>query len=362
MDDNRTLGTLEAQHLAARRAEIHSLWNSWSWRLSRPFRDLSRKIGGHAREVEPVAASAEEAAQTIAAIHQSLSWRLTAPLRLVHHMVISRVIARGDRATDSRDVLEPADAAKWVRLQPIIEREAAAFSVSCAIHPADHIFRFIVDHPQFNSDDARVKYYFEDGARSARQFAELLLKHCDRVKRRSQVLEFASGYGCVTRHLALDNGIELESCDIHPAAIDFLQTRLGVHAIQSARFPEEVSFPHQYDFVFALSLLSHMPITTWTRWLVRLTQCARPGGVVAFTTHGMASKGLFGDPEVGSLGFWFVPDSEQSDLPTEEYGATLVTETFVRKNVLSIPSVELVETRLGYWWGHQDLYVLRKTA
>jgi SAM-dependent methyltransferase len=338
MDDNRTLRTLEPQHLLGRRAEIHSLWNSWSWRISRPPRDLLRKIRGRGREVEPVPDSIEEADRTIASIHESLSWRLTAPLRLLHRMVISRIKTSSDHSSTSRDAFEQVDGLRWKELQPIIERQAAALSVSSAIHPSDHIFRFIVEHPQFNSDDAKVQYYFEDGAKSALQFAELLAKHGHRVKRKTQVLEFASGYGCVTRHLALHNGIELESCDIHPAAIDFLQTKLRVYAVQSSRFPEQVRFPHQYDFAFALSFFSHMPITTWTRWLVQLTQCVRPGGTIAFTTHGIASRKFHNDPEIPSLGFWFRADSEQRDLPTEDYGSAIVTEEFVRKSVLSIPS------------------------
>jgi hypothetical protein len=77
---------------------------------------------------------------------------------------------------------------------------------------------------------------------------------------------------------------------------------------------------------------------TWTRWLVQLTQCVRPGGTIAFTTHGIASRKFHNDPEIPSLGFWFRADSEQRDLPTEDYGSAIVTEEFVRKSVLSIPS------------------------
>jgi len=224
------------------------------------------------------------------------------------------------------------------------------------------MFKFMMRHPQFDSDEARVGHYFADGANSARQFTELLRKYCGQLGRKPQVLEFASGYGCVARHLLRDNGIDLESCDIHPAAVDFLQTRIKVRALQSSAVPEMVSFPHEFDMVFALSFFSHMPISTWTRWLVRLTQCLRPGGVVAFTTHGIACRVLCGDPEIPLSGFWFMASSEQADLPAEEYGSSIVTEEFVRRSVSSIPSVEVVETRLAYWWGLQDLYVLRKTG
>jgi hypothetical protein len=388
MDDNGTCGLPEAADhstkLASQRNEIHSLWNSRSWRIFRPLRNLIRELGGRGKETEPIAASVEEAARIIATIRHSLSWRLTGPLRMVHRAVLlSRTATAGDANHQPHEItrrddtlgpaLDPAGAVaespaldgavlEWNRLDPIIERQALRFSVASAIHPADHIFRFIMEHPRFNSDEERVQYYFEDGANSARQFTELLRKYCGQIRRRPQVLEFASGYGCVTRHLVLDSGIDLESCDIHPAAIDFLQTRIGVRTLQSSPFPETVSFPHQFDFVFALSFFSHMPITTWTRWLVRLTQSVRPGGAVAFTTRGVVGGMRPGDPEIPEIGFRFMATSEQLDLPTEEYGSMIVTETFVRRNVLSIPCVELVETRPAYWWRRQDLYVLRKTG
>jgi SAM-dependent methyltransferase len=348
------LQSRDIAQLESARIEIHSLWNSWSWRLFRPLRNVARRLRGYGRESEPLVHSVDEATLVIDAIHRSLSWRLTEPLRLVHRALVghetSEAGAEAHRASQS---------SPWIDLQPLIERVAARFEVSAAVHPEDHIFRFIMEHPQFESDEAKVEYYFADGAKSARQFSELLHRYCEPT-RQPQVLEFASGYGCVTRHLIRDRGLQLESCDIHPAALEFLRDAIGVRALPSSRFPEEVSFPHDFDFVFALSFFSHMPITTWRRWLVRLSQSLKPGGVLAFTTHGMASRALADNPEIPESGFWFRASSEQADLAGEEYGTSIVTETFVRQSAETIPSIELAEVRPAYWWGHQDLYVLRR--
>ncbi len=65
-------------------AEVHSLWNSRSWRLLRPLRNFLRRRRGLPRETEPVALSQAEAIRTIIAIRQSLSWELAAPLRLLN--------------------------------------------------------------------------------------------------------------------------------------------------------------------------------------------------------------------------------------------------------------------------------------
>lgn len=241
----------------------------------------------------------------------------------------------------------------------LIANAARNHEVSPAIHPDDHIFRFLIEHEGFPSDEARIGYYFDDGRRSAEQFLGILDRHVNIES--AEVLEFASGYGCVTRHLVKRLGSHIQSCDIHSQAIEFLRHEIGVAAIQSAEQPEMLQLNRCFDVVFALSFFSHMPITTWARWLVRLTQATKPSGIIVFTTQGLYSRKFFGEPEIPEIGFWFSASSEQKDLPTEQYGQTIVTPEFVKKHVFTIPHAELIEHREGYWWGHQDLYVLRKT-
>ena len=81
---------------------------------------------------------------------------------------------------------------------PAIAAQAARFGVAAAVHPEDHIWNFVLGHPGFGSRAAAIEYYFADGAQSARHFRELIGPGA-----RGAVLEFAAGYGCVTRHLAL---------------------------------------------------------------------------------------------------------------------------------------------------------------
>ncbi len=70
--------------------ETHRLWRSSSWRLLRPVRNLIRSLHGYDRETEPIPASQAEALRTIIAIRDSLSWELTAPLRIVHRVLSPR--------------------------------------------------------------------------------------------------------------------------------------------------------------------------------------------------------------------------------------------------------------------------------
>ena len=241
------------------------------------------------------------------------------------------------------------------------QQVARKFAVADAVHPDDHIYNFVLGHPGFNTDGDRVNYYFNDGSRSATQFLGLVKKYVD-VGGKPKVFEFASGYGCVTRHLVKAGDIDLESCDIHPQAVAFLRNEIGATAVQSASIPEMLAPNGLYDVVFALSFFSHMPITTWARWLVRLCEITKPGGIVVFTTQGRHSMKFVGCEALPESGFWFKPASEQSDIPVEEYGLTVISPELVKKHIHTIAGVEILAADEAAWWGHQDLFVVHKSS
>jgi SAM-dependent methyltransferase len=245
----------------------------------------------------------------------------------------------------------------------VAAQQAFLFSVTPAVHPGDHILNFLLRHTGFASHEESIAYYFSDGRRSAEKFMDLVRRNLPPRSGKYEVLEFASGYGCVTRHLLTVENISLCSVDIHPEAIEFLRREMGAVASISSAFPEALDIPAQFDVAFALSFFSHMPITTWSRWLVRLTQAVKPGGIIVFTTHGRLTQKLLGNPkEMPEVGFWFSALSEQIDLPAEDYGLTIVSQEFVQRNIRSMSGVELLESTEGFWWEHQDVYVLRKTG
>jgi hypothetical protein len=115
----------------------------------------------------------------------------------------------------------------------------------------------------------RVRHYFDNGLESARKLAHLTAQFLPEVPRPS-ILEFASGYGCVTRHLLnVMPHAQVTACDIHPQANSFVQG-LGFDTVASASAPEDFNVGRKFDVVFALSFFTHMPRSTWARWLYAL--------------------------------------------------------------------------------------------
>src|SRR2546425_660761 len=103
---------------------------------------------------------------------------------------------------------------------------AQRHGVEAACHPQDFIYEFVVRHMSFSSIKQAVDYYFDDGARSAEKF-RAIVRDLMFPEHRLHILEFASGYGCVTRHLKKNQAWSLVACDIHSEAVEFLRSKLG---------------------------------------------------------------------------------------------------------------------------------------
>jgi hypothetical protein len=132
------------------------------------------------------------------------------------------------------------------------------------IHEKDFIFHFLRGLPHYSDDETARAEYFRSGEESASHLRDLLIEFVDNPA--PTILEFASGYGCVTRHLtSAIPGAMVTASDIHPEAVSFLESRLGVKAALSNAIPERFPIRTKFDVVFALSFF--------------LTCLWRPGGV-----------------------------------------------------------------------------------
>lgn len=242
--------------------------------------------------------------------------------------------------------------------------EAKAANVSAVLHREDYILRFLLENPSFRNRENAIEYYFRDARNSAEQLSSLVFDELGFARTHgSSLLEFASGYGCVTRHLpALMTPWDVVSSDIHVEANAFNAQNFGVEVLQSTTSPDEFLVDRKFQVVFALSFFSHMPPATWSRWLKSLWNCVDDSGFLAFTTHGAASRHHFNNPVIPDSGIWFWAASEQADLSTEDYGQTIVTIPFVLEQIMNVlPDAYPRLVRPGYWWGHQDLYVVGRT-
>jgi SAM-dependent methyltransferase len=173
------------------------------------------------------------------------------------------------------------------------------------------------------------------------------------------ILDFGCGCGRVVRRLAKLPG-DVHGSDFDARAIAWCRKNLPF-----ARFDHNDLAPplrhssESFDLVYALSVLTHLPVDLQQAWMQELTRVLRPGGLLLVTTHGErylerlnpAERDAFARGEV-------VVRFEQvagTNLCTTFHPPAYVQETLAR----GLDAVEFVpEGAEGN--PHQDLFLLRK--
>lgn len=225
----------------------------------------------------------------------------------------------------------------------------------------DLLYQYIIQR----RGDSGHAAYFRGGLQNANQVAA----EARRILKREplNVLEFASGYGRVSRHLQTTMPeTKIAASDIHPQACAFLRDRLGITAFESATDPDDLSIEEKFEFIFVLSLFSHLPDRTFRRWLGALYSLLAPGGALLFTTHGQTSLSRFegidlANEETGE-GWIYRRKSDQPDLDVEDYGTMIVTPRYVVDAIEECGDAVLASFSAGNWLSHQDAWVLRRPS
>jgi SAM-dependent methyltransferase len=211
---------------------------------------------------------------------------------------------------------------------------------------------------QFESGDRdRALFtYFRSGWSIADAMLQLLRWRFGATLARRTVLDFASGYGRVTRFLLRELRAEqVWVADVYAEAVREQESRLGVRGLVSHVDPARFASPRAFDAVLVTSLFTHLPEARFAAWLRRLGELVSPGGLLAFTVHDAEARPP-GIPMPES-GLCFAATSESGSLAATEYGSTWVTEEYVRRSVAdSLPGAALCRLPNGVC-NFQDLYV-----
>ena len=232
--------------------------------------------------------------------------------------------------------------------------------LDCSISDKDDIFAFFAGHP---SSINPLRDYFADGWRTLAELMSLMESVGHPLVQSQHFLEFASGHGRFTRHLAKLLGPDrVTVSDVVADGVGFAQEKFGVQGFVSVTKPEQLQAPRLYDTVFVLSLFTHLPRSTWNAWLQALWNVVAPGGLLIFTTHG-AKATAYDQITLDSKGFFFAPVSESTAIDQQEYGMTFTSEAFVRQQIdVVMGGDKLVAFSPVHFWNHQDAFVLRRPA
>ncbi|MFL5734354.1 MAG: class I SAM-dependent methyltransferase [Chloroflexia bacterium] len=217
------------------------------------------------------------------------------------------------------------------------------------------MFRFVASLR--GSEAIARSEYFTSGAQVLNIIEQLVRWKFGSFEGLSTFLDFASGYGRLTRFLVQKIPADrIWVSDIQADAVAFQETEFGVHGFVSTVDPEALPCDQTFDCIFVASLFSHLPPTTFTLWLKKLYNLLKPEGLLVFSV--IAENRMPAEFSMPESGICFVEVSEIASLDTKAYGLTFVTEAFVR-DAIAAATGRSAYLRLRYGMQfHQDLYLV----
>jgi SAM-dependent methyltransferase len=230
--------------------------------------------------------------------------------------------------------------------------------VNCVIDPADDIFRFFVNHP---SSKHPLRDYLSDGWRTLSELMVVLERLDKPLLKMCSVLEFASGFGRFTRHLAFVLGDKVTCADVLPGSMAFAEREFGVKTLPSSHDPATIKLGGGYDLVFVLSMFTHLPPPIWAQWLKALYAGLAPGGVLILSVaneHRAQAEGV----SFGEDGTLFIRSSESPSLDADVYGTTYTTRAFVESVIAdcALPAgTERAFFDCAFWEGQDAVAIIR---
>jgi SAM-dependent methyltransferase len=133
----------------------------------------------------------------------------------------------------------------------------------------------------------RYDHYYQSGIIGAQCITGILGKNEFEINSFRKILDFGCGCGRMMRHWMNLNGPLLFGTDYNPLLIAWCRENLPF-----AEFAVNQSFAHldyeaeSFDFIFAISVFTHLTEEAGLSWIAELARVLKPGGILYTTVMG----------------------------------------------------------------------------
>jgi SAM-dependent methyltransferase len=169
-----------------------------------------------------------------------------------------------------------------VRLSFLRARSAAlpAYDEHGIRLPSPHLVLLVTG----NTD---VGWFLASGKLAAQSLRDILRKNNIDIGSFEAILDFGCGVGRVLRHLRVLTGARLFGCDYNGNLIAWCRINLSFADFSINQLDGKLLYDrHSFDFIYALSVFTHLTEAQNIFWINELMRVLRPGGYLLLTTHG----------------------------------------------------------------------------
>lgn len=134
---------------------------------------------------------------------------------------------------------------------------------------------------------ADLDWFLEGGRLAEQSIRAALARHGTEPEQLESLLDFGCGCGRVTRRWSGLTGIH--GSDTSAEAVAWCRRNLPFGRFEVNGLAPPLAFADDsFDFVYALSVFTHLTAELQRAWLEELARVLRPGGLLLVTTHGRA--------------------------------------------------------------------------
>lgn len=143
-----------------------------------------------------------------------------------------------------------------------------------------------------------LDFFLTTGRSQADFFRSMLERNGQPVETLDAVLDFGCGCGRIARWWTDLERPAIFGCDPNPELVRW--TRANLPFVNTAKSESDPPLPYpddSFDFVYALSIFTHLPERQALAWMAELHRVIRPGGRLLFTIAGEAYVDRLSDEE-----------------------------------------------------------------
>lgn len=191
----------------------------------------------------------------------------------------------------------------------------------------------------------------------------MLKKHGYSVSNFNNILDFGCGCGrfLIPLSLHLDSN-KLSGTDIDNEAINWMKTNYPQFKdLDTNAFDPPMKYNNDsFDFIYSISIFTHLPEEMHMNWIKELSRILKPGGIGVLSIHGEFYYHMINEQERKELhekGFMYTVGVNTDGLPDFYQSAFHTHEYIHREWGKYFEIVEIVKQGIG---GGQDAVIVRK--